>query len=195
MMMLHQLLRWWRTNPEIMLPPMLDNKVSRRILQPCRHLLKEVVILHMMMIRPCTKQSTPPVDNLRKRRILSWKTLSFLHSHSDQITAIAPTRISTLNLWSTQLRQLAKILARLRGGYKVEPISIIDLIDLARWHWKNKCLLSYHDDKRHTLYFPANSALQGYFFKNHSTIKIPSEDLRFHWYLHLPDFFNINYRL
>ena len=72
---------------------------------------------------------------------LSLKTLSFLHSHSDQITAIAPTRISSLNLESTPFNQLPKIFATLRGGYKVEPIWIADHIDLANSHWKNRCLI------------------------------------------------------
>jgi hypothetical protein len=46
--------------------------------------------------------------------------------------ASAPTLISTLNLWSTPLSQLPKILATLVGGYKVETMWMIDHIDLAK---------------------------------------------------------------
>jgi hypothetical protein len=68
----------------------------------------------------------------KREEHLLLKTLSFLHSHSDQITAIAPTLISGLNLGSTPLSQLPKIFATLRGGYKVEPIWMVDHIDLAK---------------------------------------------------------------
>jgi hypothetical protein len=90
---------------------------------------------------PWTEQTNASVDNLHYSNILLLKFLSFLHSQSDQITVIAPTLIKVLYLWSTPFSQLPKILATLRGRYKVEPIWMIDHIDLANRHWKNKCLI------------------------------------------------------
>jgi hypothetical protein len=69
---------------------------------------------------------------------LSLNTLSFLHSHSDQIKAIAPTLICFLNLRSIPLSQFPKILVMLHGGYKVEATWMTDHINLAKRHWKNK---------------------------------------------------------
>jgi hypothetical protein len=68
---------------------------------------------------------------------LSLKTLSFLHSQSDQIIKSAPTLIRIFNLLSIPCSQLLMILA----GYKVEATWMIDHIDLANLHWKNKCLI------------------------------------------------------
>jgi hypothetical protein len=72
---------------------------------------------------------------------LSLNILLFLHSHSDQIKAIAPTLICFLNLWSIPLSQLPKILAILRGGYKVEATWMIDHTERAKRHWKKRCLI------------------------------------------------------
>jgi hypothetical protein len=55
--------------------------------------------------------------------------------------AIAPIRIKVLNLRSTPLSQLPKRCATLRGGYKVEPIWVIDHIDLANCHSKKRWLI------------------------------------------------------
>jgi hypothetical protein len=123
-----------------MLPPMLENKIPRCILQSCRHLCKEVTILHTLKRRPCMKQSTAPVDNLYKRKKLSSNTLSFIHSHSDQIMATAPTLIIFFKHMIHPFSPLPKIFATLRGSYKVEPIWITDHIDLANWKRKRRCL-------------------------------------------------------
>jgi hypothetical protein len=48
------------------------------------------------------------------------------------MTAIAPTRICFLNLWSMPWNQFPKILAILHGGYKAKAN-----IDLAKKNWKN----------------------------------------------------------
>jgi hypothetical protein len=72
---------------------------------------------------------------------LSLNTLSFLYSHSDQIKAIAPTLICFLNLWSIPLSQFPKILAILRGGYKVEATWMTDHIEHAKRYWKKMCLI------------------------------------------------------
>jgi hypothetical protein len=69
---------------------------------------------------------------------LSLNILSFLHSHSNQIKAIAPTLIYFLNLLSISFNQVPKILVILHGGNKVEAIWMTDHIDLAKRHWKNK---------------------------------------------------------
>jgi hypothetical protein len=57
-----------------------------------------------------------------REAFLLLKILLFLHRQSDQITAIALTLISSLNLGSTPLSQLPNIFAMLCGGYKVELI-------------------------------------------------------------------------
>jgi hypothetical protein len=54
------------------------------------------------------------------KEFLSLNILSFLHSHSDQIKAIAPTLICFLNLLSIPFNQFPKILVILDGGNKVE---------------------------------------------------------------------------
>jgi hypothetical protein len=63
---------------------------------------------------------------------LSLNTLSFLHSHSDQIKAIASTLICFLNLLSIPFNQFPKILVILDGGNKVEATWMTDHIDLAK---------------------------------------------------------------
>jgi hypothetical protein len=60
--------------------------------------------------------------------------LSFLHSHNEQILAIPHIQISSLNILFTPFIQLANVFATLRGGHKVEPISMIGHIDLVNWH-------------------------------------------------------------
>ena len=77
----------------------------------------------------------------KREQFLSLKTLSFLHSQSDHITAIAPTLIRSLNLCSTPLSQLPNKFAMLLGGYKLEPIWMIDHIELVKLHWKKRCLI------------------------------------------------------
>jgi hypothetical protein len=72
---------------------------------------------------------------------LSLNTLSFLHSQSDQIKAIAPTLICFLNLLFILLSQFPEMLVILCGGNKVEATWMTDHIDLAKRHWKNKCLI------------------------------------------------------
>jgi hypothetical protein len=51
---------------------------------------------------------------------LSLNTLSFLHSHSDQIKAITFILICFLNLLLILFNQFSKILVILDGGNKVE---------------------------------------------------------------------------
>jgi hypothetical protein len=92
----------------------------------------------------------------------SLNTLSFLHSHTEQKTAIAPTLICFLNLRSISLSQLPKILVMLHGGYKVEATWMTDHIDLAKRHWKKSVLLFRLGDKKHISFFYANSVLQDY---------------------------------
>jgi hypothetical protein len=77
----------------------------------------------------------------KMEEFLSLNTLSFLHSHSDQIKAIAPSLICFLNLLSIPLSQFPSILVILRGGNKVEATWITDHIDPAKWYWKNKCFI------------------------------------------------------
>jgi hypothetical protein len=72
---------------------------------------------------------------------LSLNTLSFLHSHTDQMKAIAATLICFLNLLSILFSQFPKILVILHGKNKVEATWIADHIDLAKQHWKNKYLI------------------------------------------------------
>jgi hypothetical protein len=72
---------------------------------------------------------------------LSLNTLSFLHNHSNQMKAIAPTLICFLNLLSIPFSQFPKILVILHGGNKVEATWMTDHIDLGKRHWKNKCLI------------------------------------------------------
>jgi hypothetical protein len=72
---------------------------------------------------------------------LSLNTLSFLHSHSNHIKAIAPTLICFLNLQSIPFSQFPNILVILHGGNKVEATWMTDHIVLAKRHWKNKCLI------------------------------------------------------
>jgi hypothetical protein len=72
---------------------------------------------------------------------LSLKTLSFLHSQSDQITAIAPTLIRILYLTSIPSNQLPKMFATLVGGYSPEAIWMTDHIERAKLHWKKRCLM------------------------------------------------------
>ena len=62
---------------------------------------------------------------------LASKTLLFLHSHSDQINAIAPTRICILSPLSIPCNQLPKILATERGGDKLEATWMADHIERA----------------------------------------------------------------
>jgi hypothetical protein len=77
----------------------------------------------------------------KREQLISLKTLSFLHSQSDHITASAPTLISVLNLRSIPWSQFPKILATLVGGHRLEAIWMIDHIDLAKRQWKNRCLI------------------------------------------------------
>jgi hypothetical protein len=77
----------------------------------------------------------------KREQFISLKTLSFLHSQSDHITASAPTLISVLNLRSIPWSQFLNILATLVGGRRLKAIWMIDHIDLAKWHWKNRCLI------------------------------------------------------
>jgi hypothetical protein len=91
---------------------------------------------------------------------LSLNTLSFLHSHSDQIKAIAPTLICFLNLLLIPFNQFPKILVILHGRNKVEATWMTDHIDLAIG--RINVLLFYFDDKKHISYFHANSVLQDY---------------------------------
>jgi hypothetical protein len=72
---------------------------------------------------------------------LSLNTLSFLHSHSDQIKATAPTLICFLNLLSMPFSQFPNILVILRGVNKVEATWMTDHIDLVKRHLKNKCFI------------------------------------------------------
>jgi hypothetical protein len=51
---------------------------------------------------------------------LSLNTLSFLYSHSNQITAIALTLICFLNLFLTSLSHFLKMLVTVLGKYKVK---------------------------------------------------------------------------
>jgi hypothetical protein len=60
-----------------------------------------------------------------KDKFLLLKTLSFLHSQSDQIIKSCPTLLRIFNLLSTPFSQLLMILAR----YKVEATWMIDHID------------------------------------------------------------------
>jgi hypothetical protein len=83
----------------------------------------------------------PQYKTCKKEDCLSLNTLSFLHSHRDQIKTIAPTLICFLNLLSILLSQLPKILAILRGGYKVEATWMIDHIERVKRHWKKRCLI------------------------------------------------------
>jgi hypothetical protein len=53
--------------------------------------------------------------------------------------AIAPTLTSSLDLGSASFSELSKIFAMIHGGYKVEPIWMVNHIDLANLQWKNKC--------------------------------------------------------
>ena len=77
-----------------------------------------------------------------KREIfLSLNILSFLHSHSDQIMATAPTLRIIMYLWSTPCSQFPKILATLLDGYKFEATWMTDHIERAKLHWKNKYLI------------------------------------------------------
>jgi hypothetical protein len=62
---------------------------------------------------------------------LSLNTLSFLHSHSDQIKVIALTLICFLNLLLIPFSQFPNILVILLGGSKVEATWMTDHIDLA----------------------------------------------------------------
>jgi hypothetical protein len=48
-------------------------------------------------------QRSTPVDNLQVRTIIVIKTLSFLHTQSNQIMASTQTLISSLNLVSSSL--------------------------------------------------------------------------------------------
>ena len=75
------------------------------------------------------------------KAFLSLKTLSFLHSHNDQITVIASILLKSLNLRSLPFNQLPKMFATLRGACKVELIWTADHIDLANSYWKNKCVM------------------------------------------------------
>jgi hypothetical protein len=77
----------------------------------------------------------------KMEEFLSLNTLTFLHSHSDQIKAIAPTLICFLNLLSIPLSQFPNILVILCGGNKVEATWMTDHIDLAKQYWKNKCFI------------------------------------------------------
>jgi hypothetical protein len=72
---------------------------------------------------------------------LQLNTLSFLHSHSDQIMASASTLISILNLLSISCCQFLKILTTLIGGYKPDATWMTYHIDLAKRYWKKRCLI------------------------------------------------------
>ena len=116
-------------------------KSLSRILQSWTDLCKQVLMPHTLQLRPRTECSCSPVDNLHEGTIFIRKTLSFLYSQIDHITASAATLISCLNLTSTLFSQLSKIWAMLLGGYKVEPIWMIDHIEPENWHSKNKWLI------------------------------------------------------
>jgi hypothetical protein len=51
-----------RIQPKVTLPPMLEENILRRILQPWRHLRKEVSVLNTLQWYPWTKQICAPVD-------------------------------------------------------------------------------------------------------------------------------------
>jgi hypothetical protein len=68
-------------------------------------------------------------------------TLLFLHSHSDQIKAMAPTLICFLNLLSIPFNQFPKISVILHGGNKVEASWMTDHVDLAKRYWNYKYII------------------------------------------------------
>jgi hypothetical protein len=74
------------------------------------------------------------IDNLQEKIILSLKTMSFLHIHSDHIMESSPILISILNLRSIPCSQFPKTLATLVGGYILEATWMMDHIDLAKRH-------------------------------------------------------------
>jgi hypothetical protein len=60
-----KLARWIQA--KITLPPMLEKNIPRRILQPWRHLHKEVSMLHPLKRHPWAKRSCASVYDLHKR--------------------------------------------------------------------------------------------------------------------------------
>jgi hypothetical protein len=75
---------------------------------------------------------------------------------------IAPILICLLNLWLMPWGELPKILPLLCGGYKFEANWMTDHIERTERHWKNRCLLSHRDDKKHISCYHDSFALRGY---------------------------------
>jgi hypothetical protein len=124
-----------------MRPSMLRKSIHRHNLQSCTDLRKEVSVLHPLKRDHKWRVLIPRYITNKIGDCLLLNTLSFLHSHNDQIKAIAPTLICFLNLWSILLSQFPKILAILHGRYKVEATWMTDHIERAKQHWKKRCLI------------------------------------------------------
>jgi hypothetical protein len=121
---------------------------------PCREKVSlDVASKHAQTSIKRSQSSTLWREDHKRRVLIPWyitckmeeflplNTLSFQHSHSDQIKAIAPTLMCFLYLLSIPFSQFPKMLAILHGGNKVEATWMTNHIDLAKRYWKNKCLI------------------------------------------------------